>query len=89
MDIITSAHNFLCRPLCQIVMCMHTNKDTQSHRSTLAGFTVVHQSVSSVTGALDQSSDHLTLLGATAIILVTVALAGARTCTPHGNILGT
>lgn len=45
----------------------------------LACFAVVHQSVSSVTGALDQSSDHLTLLGAATIILVTVALAGAWT----------
>lgn len=48
--------------------------------STLAGFTVIHQSISSVTGALDQSSDHLTLLGAAPIILVTVALARARAC---------
>lgn len=45
----------------------------------LAGFAVIHQSVSSVTGALDQSSDHLTLLGTVSVILVTVALAGAWT----------
>lgn len=48
--------------------------------STLAGFAVIHQSISSVTGALDQSSDHLTLLGAASVVLVTVALARARTC---------
>ena len=63
-------------------LCLtHTHAFTHSYSSTLAGFAIVHQPVSSVTGALDQSSDHLTLLGAASVILVTVALAGARTCT--------
>ena len=67
----------------------HTHTHTHTLRVTLAGPAVVHQSVSSMTGALDQSSDHLTLLGAASVILVTVALTGAWTCTPHGNITGT
>lgn len=62
---------------------MHT-PDARTHTLTLAGFAIIHQSVSSVTGALDQSSDHLTLLGAASVILVTVALAGAWTCTRQG-----
>lgn len=66
----------------------HTRASKQAS-VTLAGFAVVHQSVSSVTGALDQSSHHLTLLGAASIILVTVALVGAWPCAQHRNITGT
>lgn len=64
-----------------------TNKHTQpnihthtyTHRKTgdsvtLAGFAVVCQPVPGVTCALDQSSNHLTLLGAASVILVTVVL---------------
>lgn len=58
-----------------MLMCSRTGL-----HSTLAGFAVIHQSISGVAGALDQSSGHLTLLGAASVILVTVALAGARTC---------
>lgn len=55
----------------------------------MAGLAVVHQSVSGVAGALDQSSDHLTLLGAAAVVLVTVALTRARPYTHSRNITGT
>lgn len=60
-----------------VYTCLHTGLYTGS---TLAGFAIIHQTISGVTGTLDQSSGHLTLLGAASVILVTVALAGARTC---------
>lgn len=43
---------------------------------TLAGPAVLHQSVASMTGTLDQTSGHLTLLRTASVIQVTVALAG-------------
>lgn len=42
----------------------------------LAGPAVLHQSVASMTGTLDQTSGHLTLLRTASVIQVTVALAG-------------
>lgn len=73
----------------KIVKLSLTLTHTRTHSFTLAGFAAVHQSVSSVTGALDQSSGHLTLLGAASVILVTVVLAGARPCMKCRNIKGT
>lgn len=70
-------HSIIC--MTNHLFCVYASSHAGMH-STLAGFAAIHQSISSVTGALDQSSDHLTLLGAASIILVAVALARARTC---------